>query len=112
MDAKLRRPICCEKKVFSGGALILEYVDGEDLPSPRKCGCSQKILHLKRIEPDKLKSREGDLCKNGYPSRLKTRKGGLVKNYGFLKERGYIPQENILHSLVSQSSYSPSKSKI
>lgn len=69
------------RKVFSGGALILATMDGEDLPSLVNEDAVKKVLRLKKNkrEHDKLKTQKGVLCKNGYPDRLKTRKTSLGK---------------------------------
>ena len=36
------------KKVFSGGALLLTTMDGEDFPSPVNADAVKKILRIKR----------------------------------------------------------------
>lgn len=45
------------RKVFSGGALVLVTMDGEDIPSPVNADAIKKILCLKKKrEPNKLKT--------------------------------------------------------
>ena len=34
------------KNIFSGGAMILTTMDGDDLPHPRQCRHSEKILRM------------------------------------------------------------------
>ncbi|KAI5423438.1 hypothetical protein KIW84_046407 [Lathyrus oleraceus] len=65
------------KKVFSGGALLLTTMDGEDFPSPVNADTVKKILRIKRPAGRK---EQNSPDKNGHPGEPKTERKGSGKN--------------------------------
>ena len=69
------------KKAFSGGALILATMDGEEFARPTSVDVVKKYF-AERIKEQlaKLKTRKGGLGKKDRLGGLKTRKGGPGKS--------------------------------